>query len=179
MKFLGRWLSHSLATALAVALGILAMQAPAFTRSYVDALLEVTSDARRDIDQREASAREFYGIAAQQDDDLVQILRAHEPSNAASLARSLARTRVLQQAYDDIASAAPLLRPLVALGGAIDDREGYKRAVWALLLERYTPQLELSVPAVVYGVAGIMLGSLLAHSVLALLRGISSRRSMA
>src|SRR5215469_11477477 len=179
MRFLGRWLSHSLATALALILAVLAMQAPALTRGYADALLEVASDARRDIDRREVSARQFYGITAEQDDDLVQALRTHEPSNAATLATSLVRVRILKQAYDDIASAAPLLQPVIALGGAIDDRDGYKRAIWALLLERYNLQLELSLPAAVYGIAGLMLGSLLAHSVLALLRSLSPRRSIA
>ena len=179
MKFLGRWLSHSLATALALILAILAMQAPAFTRGYADALLEVASDARRDIDQREASARQFYGIAAERDDDLVQILQTREPSNAATLTQSLARVRVLRQAYDDITSAAPLLQPMIALGGAIDDRDGYKEPIWGLLLDRYSLQLELSVPALVYGLAGLMLGSLLAQSLLALLRAGSRRRSMA
>lgn len=168
MRFLGHWLSHSLATALALIFGILAMQAPAFTRSYADALLAVASDARRDIDQREASARAFYGIAATEDDDLVQLLRAHEPSNAATLAGSLARVRTLQQAYDDIAKATPVIQPLVALGGAIDDRDGYKKPVWTLLLERYNLQLELSVPGLVYGIAGLMLGSLTAQLALAL-----------
>ena len=179
MRFLGRWLSHSVATALALVLAIAAMQAPTFTRDYANALMQVAAELRRDIDQRETSARQFYGITADQDDDLVQILRAREPSNAQSLARSLYRARILQQAYDDIARASPLLQPLVAVGGAIDDHDGFKSAIWTTSLNSYDPKLELSEPAAIYGLAGLLFGSLIAQSLFALLRAPWRRRSVA
>lgn len=168
MRFLGRWLSHSLATALALVFGILAMQAPSFTREYVGALLQIATDARRDIDQREAAARQFYGIAATQDDDVVNALRPREPSNAETLASSLDRTRTLRRAYDDIVDKPALLQPIVALGTMIDDSDGRKKAVWALALANYDLQLDLSVGSAIYGIAGLMLGSLIAQSVLTL-----------
>lgn len=176
MRFVGRWLSHSLVMAFSLVLAVLAMQAPAFTRAYAGALLQVASDARRDVDQREASARQFYGLTQEQDDDLVKALQAHEPSNAATLAHSLDRTRSLQQAYDAIEASSPLLQPIIALGNALDDRDGYKKPIWTLLLANYNLQLELSLASAIYGIAGLMVGSLIAQLVLALCGRIAPRR---
>jgi hypothetical protein len=177
MRFLGRWLSNSLVTAFSLVLAVLAMQAPAFTRAYTGALIQVATDVRRDIDQREASARQFYGLTQDQDDDLVKALQAHEPSNAETLARSLDHARSLQTAYEEIAKRSPLLQPIIALGTALDDRDGYRKAIWMLLLVNYDLQLELSLAAAIYGIAGLMLGSLIAQLVLALFGRILPRRN--
>lgn len=177
MRFLGRWLSQSVNLALSLFLAILAMQAPAFTREYVGALLQVAAEARRDIEQREASARQFYGIAATQDEELVRMLRAYEPSNAETLAQSLDRARNLQQAHDDITRSAPMFQPIAALRGAWDDPAGDKAAIWKLSLGTYNAQLDLSLAAALYGVAGLILGSLLGQLVLVLFRPRRSRLS--
>src|SRR5258708_32193029 len=97
-----RWLSESISIALALLFAVLAMQAPAFTREYPAALLQVAQDARRDIEQRKASARQFYGIKAAGDEQFVVALQSFRPSNAATLALSLQQTQSRQGAYDPI-----------------------------------------------------------------------------
>jgi hypothetical protein len=59
-----------------------------------------------------------------------------------------------------------LLRPIIALGGALDDLNGYKKAIWQLSLRSYNLQLDLSIASVIYGLAGVMLGSLIAQILL-------------
>ncbi len=167
MNVLARWLSHSLGTALALGLGIVAMQAPAFTHEYASALMQVAAELRRDISQREDSARQFYGINFDSDEALINALHAREPSNAESLARSLARARNLQLASDDIVASSPLLQPLVALQGAWDDPHGYRASIWTTSLLAYNAQLSLGFAAAIYGLAGLMLGSLVAQLILA------------
>src|SRR5260370_4036513 len=93
MEFLGRWLTGSLSLGLGLLMAVLAMQAPALTHDYAAALLQVAREARRDVDQRIASARQFYTIAASADDQVVAALQAVEPSTAETLASSLERAR--------------------------------------------------------------------------------------
>jgi Protein of unknown function (DUF2937) len=176
MGLLGRWLSHSVSTALALALGILAMQAPAFTREYAAALLQVATDARRDIDQREDSARQFYGISASQDDDLVGALKSREPSNAETLARSIGRAADLRAAEESIAARPALLQPLAAFYGVLHDPNGDRRPIWEMALGTYSLQLDLSFAAAIYGLAGVMLGSLVAELVIAPFPRMTARR---
>lgn len=176
MRFLGTWLSHSLATALALVLGIVAMQAPAFTRDYAGALLQVAAELRHDIDQREDSARQFYGIAIMEDEAFIKALRAREPSNAESLARSLDRARNLQTAYERIDQTSPLLQPLTALRGAWDDANGYRAEIWKTSLRTYHAQLDLGIASAIYGLAGLMLGSLIAQLLVAPFRHAALRR---
>lgn len=166
MRFLGRWLGHSVGMALALVLGILAMQAPAVTRDYATALQQVASALRRDIDEREAAARQYYGIAASSDEALIAALQPHEPSNAETLARSVDRARRLRQAYDAITRRAALLQPAIAFTTALDDPTGDERPIWETTLGRYTLQLELSAVALVYAVAGVLLGSLIGQVLL-------------
>jgi hypothetical protein len=45
------------------------MQAPAVTREYPAALLQLVRSAEQEIAQRKASAERFYGIAASTDED--------------------------------------------------------------------------------------------------------------
>ncbi len=149
--------------ALALVCGILAMQAPAFTRDYAGALLQVASDLRRDVDNRENAARQYYGIAALPDDAFVAALKAREPSNAETLAQSIDRARRLNAAYLDITRSAPLLQPVAALGGAWHDPDGAKAAIWKLALRNYAVRLDFSLAAAGYGFVGLMLGSLIAE----------------
>ncbi len=57
--FITRWLSDALRLGLPLAVGLAAMQVPALAHGYAAALLQVAEDARRDIEQRKASARRW------------------------------------------------------------------------------------------------------------------------
>ncbi len=163
MRFLRRWLSHSVRLALALLLAIVAMQAPAFTHDYATALLQVSADARRDVDQREAAARQYYALPAGEDASLIRALQAHEPANAETLARSVDRVAALQAARDQISASPAVFQPLVALADAAHDPGGYKAAIWRTALQTYTVHLDLAAAAIFYGAAGLLLGSLLGH----------------
>lgn len=175
MNLIRRWLSESISIALALMFAVLAMQAPAFTREYAAALLQVAQDARRDIEQRKASARQFYGIKVAGDEQFVAALQSFEPSNAETLALSLQRTQALQSAYDRVAGASPLLRPLVAARDALEDEHGYKATILRTLVGTYSAQLDFSLAAATYGFAGLLTGSLLAQLVLSTFRGVGQR----
>jgi hypothetical protein len=175
LRFVGRWLTHAFGVVLALPFAIIAMQAPALTHEYGMALLQVTQDARFDIDQRKASARQFYSIAATDDAGVVAGLKAVEPSNAETLALSIERVHVLRGVYDRLVATAVLWRPLAALSDAFDDPHGYKAAVWRSLLSTYDMQLSFSTAAILYGLAGLFAGSLAAQLCLALLRGLTGR----
>jgi len=177
MRFLGRWLSNSISMAFALLFAILVMQAPAFTREYLSALLQVTQDSRRDIDQRKASAQTYYPIGAEDRDDdrFVAALRRFEPSNADTLALSLERTRTLRSAYDTILQSGALAGPVVAVrDAAFGDPLGYKEAIWRTLLGTYAVQLDFGVAAAVYGLAGLLTGAFIAELLLSACRGIGS-----
>jgi Protein of unknown function (DUF2937) len=163
MRFLKRWLSHSVRLGLALALAVLAMQAPAFTNDYATALLQVSADARRDVDQREAGARQYYALRTGDDTSLIDALRAHEPANADALVQSLDRVAALQMARRHIENSATIFQPLVALADAAHDPGGYKAAIWQTTFQTYTIHLDLTIAAVLYGAAGLLLGSLLGH----------------
>jgi len=175
MNLIRRWLSESISIALALLFAVLAMQAPAFTREYAAALLQVAQDARRDIEQRKASARQFYGIKAAGDEQFVVALQSFEPSNAETLALSLQRTQALQGAYDRIAGAPPLLRPVVAARDAFEDEHGYKATILRTLVGTYGAQLDFSIPAAAYGFVGLLTGSLLAQLVISTFRALGQR----
>ena len=82
MLFAG-WLLHSFRLAAALGLALLAMQAPAVTREYQAALLQLVRSSDQEIVQRKASAQRFYGISPGEDDGrFLSQLRAVEPSNA-------------------------------------------------------------------------------------------------
>jgi hypothetical protein len=163
MGFIGRWLSDTFRLALALAGAVILMQAPAVTQDYAAALVQVTRDAQRDIEQREQSARRFYGITAEGDASFVAALRPYEPSNAETLALSLDRAAVLRQAWERITAAPLLLQPVVAAIDALKDDHGYKGAVLRTLAETYTPQISFGLSPLAYGLAGLFLGSLLCH----------------
>ena len=163
MRFLKRWLSHSVRLALALVLAIIAMQAPAFTHDYTTALLQVGADARRDVDQREATARQYYALQAGDDAALIAALRVHEPANAETLTHSLDRVTALPAARGHIGASPAVLQPLVALADAAHDPGGYKAAIWRTELQTYVVHLDLTVAAILYGVAGLLLGSLVGH----------------
>jgi hypothetical protein len=163
MRFLKRWLSHSVRLALALVLAVIAMQAPAFTHDYSTALLQVSADARRDVDQREAAARQYYSLPAGDDAALIQALQAHEPANAETLAHSVDRVSSLQAARLHIEGSFAVLQPIVALVDAAHDPGGYKAPIWRTTLQTYIIHLDLTLAAVLYGAVGLLLGSLIGH----------------
>lgn len=163
MRFLKRWLSHSVRLAFALVLAIIAMQAPAFTNDYATALFQVGADARRDVDQREAAARQYYKLPGGDDASLIKSLQAHEPANADTLAHSVDRVTTLQAALGHIDATPAVFQPLIALADAAHDPGGYKTAIWRTELQTYTVHLDLTVAAILYGLLGLLLGSLLGH----------------
>lgn len=163
--FVGRWLSDALRLGLPLALALAAMQVPALAHGYAAALLQITEDARRDIEQRKAAARRFYRGAGDADEAVIAALQAVEPANAQALAASVERANALRAAHDRIGGALLLLRPFTALLDAAEDPRGDKWAVIRTALAAHAPQVVLGADAVVYGAAGLLAGSLLAELV--------------
>jgi hypothetical protein len=161
--FVARWLSDAVRIGLPLVLALAAMQVPALAHGYATALLQIAEDARRDIEQRKASARQFYRGAAGTDEAVIAALRDVEPANAQALAASVERARALRAAHDRIEAAAPLLRPITALIDAAEDRRGDKWAVLRTALDTHAPQVVLSAAAAVYGLVGLVVGSFLAE----------------
>jgi len=170
MDLLRRWLSHSLALALALVCAVLAMQAPALTHDYMAALLQVEREAQRDIDERVATARRFYAIAAEDEDGVAKALASVEPANAESLAQSVAHARRLDAAYRQLGETTPLIRPMIALGDAVGEEGQDRTAIWRTLFETFEPQISLTFDAGVYALFGLLLGMLAAQLLLALAR---------
>jgi hypothetical protein len=163
MTFLGRWLSDALRFATALTGAIMLLQAPAFTREYTAALLQVAEDSGRDIEQRKLSARQHYGIPVDADDPtFLAALGQHEPSNAETLTLSMERNRVLRSAYERITARSALLQPFTAVvDAAVRDEHGYKAAVLRTLVQTYVVQIDFHLASVIYGLAGLFAGSLL------------------
>jgi hypothetical protein len=112
---LARWLFHSIRLAAALGLALVMMQAPAVTREYQAALLQLVRSSDQEIVQRKASAQRFYGIAPAEDEGrFLAQLRAVEPSNAETLAAALDHQRGLRASYDRIDRSPDLLRPIIA-----------------------------------------------------------------
>ena len=176
MGFLARWLSDALHLGLALALALAAMQVPALAHQYAAALLQIAEDARRDIEQRKTSARRFYRAAGETEEAVVAALRAVEPSNAEALEASVQRARALRAAHERIEAAPPLLRPMVAAYDAAEDPRGDKRAVLRTALDSHVPQVTISTASAIYGLAGLVLGSLVAEALTSLIGVFAGRR---
>ena len=175
--FVARWLSDALRLGLALALGLAAMQVPALAHGYAAALLQIAEDARRDIEQRKAAARQFYRGAGDTDEAVIAALRTVEPSNAQALAASVERAGALRAAHDRIEAAPPLLRPVAALLDATE--EGPRGDKWAVLrtaLDTHAPQVVLSAAAAAYGLVGLVAGSFLAELVVSAASALASTR---
>jgi hypothetical protein len=177
LGFVGRWLSDAIRLAFALGFAIVAIQLPALTSDYAAALLQVSNDLRRDIDQREQAARGYYQLPASDEDTMIREIAGHEPSNAQSLRVSLGRCQVLRTAYDRIVATLPLLQPPVALIDALDDEHGDKRAVLATAFATHVTQIAFTSAAATYGLIGLALGSFAAHVLLSF--GILLRRRAA
>ena len=113
--FLAGWLLHSIRLGAALGLALVAMQAPAVTREYQAALLQLVRSSDQEIAQRKTSAQRFYGIAEGEDEGrFLAQLRAVEPSNAETLAAAFDRQRSLRASYERIVRSPDLLRPIIA-----------------------------------------------------------------
>ncbi len=173
--FVGRWLSDALRLGLPLVLALAAMQVPALAHGYSAALLQIAEDARRDIEQRKASARRFYRDAGDTDEAVIAALRAVEPANAQALAASVERARAFRAAHDRVESAPPLMRPVtVLLDMAEDPARADKWAVLRTALDTHAPQVVLSAAAAVYGLIGLVLGSFLAELLVSTVGAVSA-----
>jgi hypothetical protein len=167
---LAAWLFHSIRLAAALGMALLAMQAPAVTREYQGALLQLVRSSDQEIAQRKASAQRFYGIAPSENEgSFLAQLRAVEPSNAETLAAAIQRQRGLAASYDGIEHSPALLRPLIAAKDVAADEGGPRRQIAHTVFDSFTPQLDLSLAAAVYGLIGLFLGSLIAELLVAAL----------
>jgi len=160
---LGWWIAQSLNLIFALLLAVLAMQAPVVTHEYLSTLSQVADAAKQDIEQRKASARQFYPIQTDDDDQFVAALRTYEPSNAETLALSIEKERALRAAFDGISASRPLLQPITAAIDAVRDDKGLKATIWRGLLASYEPQISFSVAALIYGLGGLLVGTFLAQ----------------
>jgi hypothetical protein len=168
--FLAGWLLHSIRLAVALGLALVVMQAPAVTREYQAALLQLVRSSDQEIAQRKASAERFYGIAAGEDEGrFLAQLRAVEPSNAETLAAAFDRQRGLRASYEWIEQSPDLLRPIIAARDVAEDEGGRRRQIAATVFDSFAPQLDLSFAAAVYGLVGLFLGSLMGELLLAAL----------
>ncbi len=175
-RFLGRWLSDALRLGLSLALALAAMQLPALAHQYAAALLQVAEDGRRDIEQRKASARSFYHMVGETDEAVIAALRPVEPSNAQALEASVERTHVLRTAYDHLEATSPLLRPIMTALDAVADPRGDKRAVLQTALDTHAPQVLLSADSATYGIAGLVVGSLIAEALVSMAGALVRQR---
>src|SRR6266851_3720574 len=125
MMILAAWLLHSIRLAAALGMALLAMQAPAVTREYQAALLQLVRNSDKEIGERKASAERFYNIPTENEDRFLARLRAVEPSNAETLAAALERGHSLRESFNRIEGALNLLRPIVAARDALQHLVGF------------------------------------------------------
>ena len=161
---LGAWLLHSIRLAAALGMALLAMQAPAVTREYQAALLQLVRSSDKEIAERKASAERFYNIPTENDDRFLARLRAVEPSNAETLAAAFERGHSLRESFNRI-SAPEVLRPIVAAEDVAGDETGSRRQISRTVFDSFAPQLDLSFAAAIYGLVGLFLGSLIGELV--------------
>jgi hypothetical protein len=155
MMLLGAWFFHSVRLAAALGVAIVAMQAPAVTREYQAALLQLVRSAGEVIAQR------FYGIPIENEELFITRLRAVEPSNAETFADALAREKSLRASYDSIEHDPDLWRPITAARDVLSDDTGARRQIAQTVFESFAPQPNLSFAAAICGLAGLFLGSLI------------------
>ena len=107
IRFIGRWVADCLELIFMLAGALLFMQVPAVTHTYAVALQQVAQDARRDIDQREANARQYYHLPPDAGDAVViRALRPVEPSNAEALQQSVSNAAMFSDTQARIGAAS-------------------------------------------------------------------------
>ena len=176
MRLIGHWLSDFLRLALGLGAALAAMQVPALTSAYDSGLVQAAGELRRDIDARKEVARHFYGLTDMTDPGVVGALRQKEPANAQGLESSIAREDSLRAAHARMAESPALLRPLVAAWDLAEDPLGNKQAVLEAALALHEPSIGLSIAPATYGLAGLLLGLLLANLAVGLCGAMARRR---
>lgn len=169
MHFLGRWFSDAFVLAVSLVAAALFMQIPAITHAYAAALLQLAQEGRRDIDQRENVARDFYHLGGDET-ALIDALRSHEPANAAALTQSIASSQGFQTSYDRIAAAPPLTQPVTAALDVTGNSAGTRWKVLRTTLASYAPEIILTLSGAIYALIGLILGSFLAQLLVAPMR---------
>jgi hypothetical protein len=84
-----------------------------------------------------------------------------KPSNAETLVAALDRQRGLRASYDRIERSPDLVRPIIAAKDVAGDKGGPRRQIAETVFDSFAPQIDLSLAAAVYGLAGLFLGSLI------------------
>jgi hypothetical protein len=166
MGVLARFLSNTIILTGTLGAALVTMQAPTVTSDYLAALQQIAGEARQNADQLLAAARRQYRIAATAEDDVLQAVRKSEPAAAERLTEAIGRARALRDDHERIATAPPLLRPLLAAWDVVRDASGHQRAIAEIVIERSTPALHLDPASSLYAVAGVLLGSLVVHLLL-------------
>ena len=172
-RFIAGWLSDSVRFGLGLMLALGASQLPALTHAYTAALLQVAEGTRRDIDQRKEVASQYYRWSeTMADAAAVDALRPVEPANAEGLSASVAREGSLRDSYTKLMATPELLRPLKAGWEVVSEARSEPREVLRIAWASHVPQVVISMAGAIYGLAGLMLGLLLAQSVLTVLGGL-------
>src|SRR4029077_9906784 len=167
MMLLGTWLLHSVRLAAGAWMAIVTMQAPAVTREYQAALLQLVRSAGEEIAQRKASAQRFYAIPIENEERFIASLRAVEPSNAEPFADAFAREKSLRASRDRIERDPALWRPSTAARDVLNDDTDTRHQIAQTVFESFAPQFDLSFAAAIYGLAGLFLGSLVGELTIA------------
>jgi hypothetical protein len=167
--FVAAWLLHSIRLAAALGMALLAMQAPAITREYQAALLQLVRSSDQEIAQRKSSVQRFYGIAESDEGRFLAQLRLVEPSNAETLGAAIEREKSLRGSYERVARSPDLLRPIAAAGDVAAESTGPRRDIARTVFESFTPQLDLSFAAAIYGLVGLFVGALIGELLTAIL----------
>lgn len=168
-RFIGNWLADTIRFALALGLALAAMQLPALAQSYTTALLQVSTATERDVARRLEIAREFLRLPPGTPENEVEAsLRRSEPANASGLDHSRLTVAILRESHESLSAASPLLHPLLALWDGLHDSRADKRAILRTAAEQHVPALLLGTGPLTYGLAGLMLGLLLAQIIISL-----------
>ena len=166
MNFFGRWFSDVIRLALSLAGALLFMQAPALSHDYAAALAQVADSQNRDIAGREATARTYYDLQTASEVNLLATLRDREPSNAAGLDQSRAEADALATALARIEQSATSLRPVIEVWDLFTAPDAGKRAIVEQAVRSFVPALQFSVAALIWALAGLVLGSLVGQLLL-------------
>jgi uncharacterized iron-regulated membrane protein len=83
------------------------------------------------------------------------------------------RNRVLRSAYEWITARPALLQPVTAaVDAVVRDEHGYKAAVLRTLVQTYAVQIDFHLASVIYGLVGLLAGSLLGQLIVTTGRGM-------
>ena len=107
---------------------------------------------------------------------MIDALKPVEPSNAQALQQSVSRAAMFATTEDRIAAATPLGQPVEAAWDATMRPDADKLAVLRTSFVTYVPEVTLGIAAVVYGMAGLLVGGLLGHTCSAVPGAVLSSR---